>query len=855
MDWWDNLASHKDRSALIGPDFEISYAELAVLADKFCAELQAGLSDAIPRPLILLEASNEPAAIIAYLGALRARWPVILVAEGAADDDSEIAQIYRPNVILRRVADWKPVFATSDAIEMHPDLAVLLSTSGTTGAAKLVRLSRQNLSANANAIARYLDVRTDDRAMTLLPFHYSYGMSVLHIHLLRGAGLVLTNGSLIDADLRALATRTQVCALALVPAQFELIDTLDWVPKLRYVTQAGGRLDPVLAKQFADKAAAEGWQLFIMYGQTEAAPRMSYVPPQEAQLWFHTIGRPLEGGRFRLVDAEGQEIAAAGTPGELVYEGPNVMLGYAVTRSDLGAPAGPKVLHTGDIAERLENGYFRITGRASRFIKLFGLRIGLDEVETQLRAEGRRVYVTGSDLQLVVFVQDDADLALLRDSVARRYHLPNSAVVLAPIKGVPLLPSGKVDYRLLTEWSEALQSDRQAKAADTQSLLRQALRMPVVDLDRSFLELGGDSLAYLEVQLHLLERLGKVPADWETLPLCEVLAQGGDTRSSVVIDRPRRQPVRAELVARIASILAVIALHSTAWPTGGGSYLLLILVGYSLARFQSAVLFEGNILRTWHSMLVPILTCYYFLLLMTTLLWHPVSISWFMLLGNFQEAPSLRGLEPYWFVSAYVQIIVLFTLPIASLPLRREIARRPLVAGLLALAAMLLAIHFTGVAEIAPQSRQRHPLAAMELLLLGWCIFYGRDRAQKAMMTLVTLVVWWITWRDAPYSAHVMVLCGAIAVTWGLWVNLPVRLARGLMQMGSLTLFLYIVHPPIISLVVHLGLRSDGVSFVAVMALSLAAAGSFKFIYDRVNSGVSSRLARGATKSNQGESH
>lgn len=395
MDFWDNLADHGDLPALIAQSSALSYTELAARADLLCAEITCGLPAAVARPLILLEAVNEIESLVAYIAALRARWPVILVAEGAATDDSQIARTYAPNIILRRAAGWLPKYAASDPVEMHPDLAVLLSTSGTTGAAKLVRLSRRNLAANAAAIAGYLDVHSDDRALTLLPFHYSYGLSVLHIHLLRGAGLALTEQSLMDADLRAFALDAGVNSLALVPTQFEFLDTLAWLPELRYITQAGGRLDPVLARLFSDKAAAEGWQLFIMYGQTEAGPRMSFVPPGDAQAWFHTIGRPLEGGSFRLVDATGGEISATGTSGELIYEGPNVMLGYAVTRPDLAAPAGPAVLHTGDMAERLENGFFRLTGRASRFIKLFGLRIGLDEVENQLRSEGNRVYVGG----------------------------------------------------------------------------------------------------------------------------------------------------------------------------------------------------------------------------------------------------------------------------------------------------------------------------------------------------------------------------------------------------------------------------------------------------------------------------
>lgn len=841
MSFWDGLDQHGVKPALITHNFCISYTELALRAEKFRADISSCLHEAVSRPLIMLEAVNEAEAIIAYLGALRAGWPVILVAEG---DESKIVQAYKPNVIIRRGEGWQPVIVHGDPIELHPELAVLLSTSGTTGAAKLVRLSRQNIVENAASIAAYLEIRAEDRTMTLLPFHYSYGMAVLHTHLLRGAGLLLTDGSLIDADLRAFAARWHVNSLALVPTQFELLDDLSWLPNLRYITQAGGRLDPVLAQHFSAKAVAEGWQLFIMYGQTEAAPRMSYVPPEDAQAWFHTIGRPLEGGSFRLLDAMGQEIAATETTGELIYEGPNVMLGYAMNRGELGLPAGPSVLHTGDMAERLENGYFRITGRASRFIKLFGLRIGLDEVETQLRAEGNRVYVTGSDAGLVVFIQDATDPQPLRDRISELYHLPQRVVLIAPIEGPPLLPSGKVDYRALANQAEALQADTQESSDDTLAVLQRVLRMPDIDLDRNFIELGGDSLAYLEMQMHLLGALGKVPTDWEYMPLRALLARKIPETSALAVDKPSLQPVRADLLARVTAILAVISLHSTNWPTGGGSYLLLIIVGYSLARFQSHVLFEGNVLRTWRSMLVPILACYYFLIIIIYFIWYPVETPWFLLLGNFEERVILKGLVPYWFVSAYTQGIIIFSLPFFLPPVRRKIAEHPLVFGILTLACAALVMHLSAVIDIQLQSRQRHPFGAIGLLLLGWCIFFARSRSQKALMMLIIVIFWTSIWRDAPQSISVMVICGTLGILSGFVIKLPAPLAHILMQVGSLALFLYLVHPAAISAVSHLELKSEVIRFSVVMVISLFSAIAFKALYDWVDYKISSWMAR-----------
>ncbi len=454
------------------------------------------------------------------------------------------------------------------------------------------------------------------------------------------------------------------------------------------------------------------------------------------------------------------------------------------------------------------------------------------------------LYVSGSDARLVIFVQDGADLGPLRDRIADRYHLPHGAILLAPIEGPPLLSSGKVDYKALARAAEALKPDVQESGISTRSLLQQALRMPVLDLDRSFLELGGDSLAYLEVQMHLLTELGTVPDDWEHLPLRELMVHRRAALSALTPVRPAVQPVRADLLARVVAILAVIALHSTALPTGGGSYLLLILVGYSLARFQSGVLFEGNVLRTWRSMLVPILVCYYLLIGLIALLWYPVGAHWFMLTANFEHAVPAKGLRPYWFVSTYAQIILLFTLPFLVAPLRRRIGNRPLVAGLLALTGVVLATHLSAVLEIPSQIRQQHPLGAIELLLLGWCICFVRDLRQKVLVTLVTLFVWWFGWSDADRSTDILMLGGTMAMIWGLSVHLPVWLARGLMHVGSLTLFLYIVHAPVISIVGHLRIHSNVISFVIVTLISLVAAASFKAGYDWIDG----RLSVGRTR-------
>jgi acyl-CoA synthetase (AMP-forming)/AMP-acid ligase II/peptidoglycan/LPS O-acetylase OafA/YrhL len=838
--FWDSLEAGGGRTALITDRESVSYARLSERVECLGAELRALLPADFPRPLVLLEAMNELDSIVAYLACLRARFPVILVAKGQAAAPSTIASSYEPNLVLRREAGtFRAALASSRPAPMHAELALLLSTSGTTGAAKLVRLSRANLQANASSIAEYLGLSSSERALTALQYHYSYGMSVLHTHLLSHASLVLTSASLMEEELWSFARQQGVTSMALVPTQFELLQELSFskperLPTLRYITQAGGKLDPRLALEFTRRAQLEGWQLFIMYGQTEAGPRISYVPPEDAERWYHSIGRAIPGGSLRVIDATGAEITRPGEPGELVYEGPNVMLGYALSRADLDAPAGPPLLRTGDIAERLENGYFKITGRTSRFVKLFGLRVGLDEVENALRSEGQRVCVSGSDERLVVFQTAGAESAALRTLIAQRYHLPERVVAVVRLDALPLLPSGKVDYRELQRRALALPPAAGELPADLGALLRCALGQASLDPAQSFVELGGSSLTYLEVQLLLSRRLGSAPEGWERLPLGQLFSlEKGSSRADA-----RWQRVPADLLVRSLAVLAVIALHSTTWKTGGGSILLLILVGYSLARFQSEPLFAGQVGKTLWGMLSRIVGVYYVCIAVAALKLRPFDVRWFLLVANF-DALEPEDLGPYWFVSTYVQVILLAALPFLLAPVRARVKAAPFATGVLALVVAAIVIQLSPVHAIYYNVRHHHPLVALELVLGGWCTFFARTTQQKLVAMAAILLVWQQNYGPVEANIAVLMLGGSFATLWGLQASLPRPAARALLLFGSLSMFVYVAHVPALY-VLGRWFEPSATGFLVLVSVSLALAVLLKQTSDL----VMQRLAR-----------
>jgi long-chain acyl-CoA synthetase len=241
-----------------------------------------------------------------------------------------------------------------------------------------------------------------------------------------------------------------------VPYSYELLRRTGWekreLPTLRTMTQAGGRLAPERIKLFHDALGPRGARFVVMYGATEATARMSYVPPERLDEKLGSIGVPIPGGRLG-VEADGQQIDAPGEVGELFYEGPNVMLGYAEAREDLALGDVQRGrLSTGDLGYRDEDGFFFVTGRLKRFTKVFGLRINLDEVERAARHAGPVAAVGRDEKGIVIFVEEghQVDGDALRKELAARFKLNTRTFDIRALERLPTTAAGKIDYAALT---------------------------------------------------------------------------------------------------------------------------------------------------------------------------------------------------------------------------------------------------------------------------------------------------------------------------------------------------------------------------------------------------------------------
>jgi long-chain acyl-CoA synthetase len=413
------------------------------------------------RSLVMLLAQNRYECLVAYLAALRCGNPLLLVdASLNRELLGQLIGTYCPEYIYHASSDlalhgyefrpgislgiWERTNKESTAI--HDSLALLLNTSGSTGSPKLVRLSRENLQANANSIASYLNLSETERPITSLPMSYSYGLSVVNSHLLAGATLVLTDHGVLRREFWDIIDQCSCTSFAGVPYSYQMLLQTGLLTKrgstLRTLTQAGGALAEAHIRKMHQLAIERGFKFFVMYGQTEATARISYVPFDKLGEKAGSIGLAIPNGSLHV----------DGDTGELVYRGPNVMLGYAECLEDLAkGDECDGELRTGDLARRDKDGFFYITGRLKRFLKLFGKRFNLDEVEQIVQQRfGFPVACFGRDDLLMVAIETgDSDIPEVVAMVREIFSLPKDAIQVHAVETLPRTARGKMDYQSL----------------------------------------------------------------------------------------------------------------------------------------------------------------------------------------------------------------------------------------------------------------------------------------------------------------------------------------------------------------------------------------------------------------------
>ena len=456
----DRIKIYKNNTAIISEkDRRITYLELYSLCERIGEHLQKG-------NLAFCLCNNSIGSIIGYLAFLEYGVPAVLLDSSKSKDILEsLIDVYQPRYIwlpcerkndftgkiILEIEGYAMIMREAPSYEIHPDAALFLTTSGSTGSPKFVKLTAKNVLSNGLSIAEYLAIDENERPITSLPMYYSYGLSVINSHLLKGATLLLTDRTIIQKEFWTFAKDSEATSISGVPYTYEILRKLHFfrmdLPKLRTMTQAGGKLNTKIAEEYIQNAQATGKRFIVMYGQTEATARMSYLPEDNAFEKYASIGIAIPGGKFSLIDSNGNVITAPDVDGELIYEGENVSMGYAECIADLAkGDENHGVLHTGDVARMDADGFYYITGRLKRFVKVWGNRCNLDAVEQLVKGITTNCACAGVDDKITVFVTEEGLDTEIKTLLTEKTGLNNRAFVVQVIDEIPKNASGKVQY-------------------------------------------------------------------------------------------------------------------------------------------------------------------------------------------------------------------------------------------------------------------------------------------------------------------------------------------------------------------------------------------------------------------------
>ncbi|MCV9996406.1 AMP-binding protein [Paeniglutamicibacter sp. ZC-3] len=815
----------------------ISYGELRAAVDRLVLHLPDA---ATGKRLVHLPLRAEVHSVAAYLATLEAGH----VALVTSDEPRTAAMLerYRPDVTATGDPEHPFEFASGAPLHvLHPDLALLLSTSGSTGSPKLVRLSHRNLAANASAIAKALRLTETDRTITSLPLHYCFGLSVLHSHLVAGASVVLHEGSVLDSSLWDAIDGLGVTNLAAVPHMVELMESTGVLeashPSLRLMAQAGGRMHPDRVRRTADLGRAQGWGLSVMYGQTEATARICILDPALAAENPDAVGRPVSGTSLHLDTTVPEAVDGAG---EVVVRGPGVMMGYAEHPDDLALGPMLTELRTGDLGRIGPDGLLRIVGRRSGFVKVMGVRIDVAAVEHALDAAGHTACVGGDGTRLLVAVEPrpsgapDATAAEARRIAGQASGLGAAAVAVA-VTELPRLANGKLDRPGCTALVLAGAAGHAAEAtapagaksaaAEVAKVVSEVLGTDSVDLGRSFVQHGGDSLSHVQASLRLEGIAGPLPRGWHHRTLSELADLAAHRRNAPAdpgaagLARTRARPpriwrtVETSVVMRALAVVAICGSHADLFDVMGGAHLLLAIAGYNTVRFG---LSAPGVADRWRAtariligVAVPTMLIALFAMLTTGRYgWSNILLSHW-LIGDTTEGSTRNE---YWFIDALVAGLLVLTAVISVPALARAWKADPWRVAAWFTAAALVP-RFAVLALTEDSMAQSIMPTTLWLVGVGAAAAHA-DTRRRRWLTLALGVVGGATFFADQPLRNAVVVAGLAALILVPRMRVPAFLLPLLGLLAAASLYIYLVQFLVLS-----AFENDVVETVAALGV------------------------------------
>ena len=448
---------NRNKTAVIDDSGQsITYGDICDFSTEFAKYLPK-------RALIFILSENRIGSLLGYTSCLINRIVPLIISSKTEEtlynnllNQYRPAYLWIPNDMVVQMG-YQSIFSAWDytlvktgfpPVELYDELSLLLPTSGSTGSPKLVRHCYRNIEANADNVRRLFELTESEKAMAILPMHYTMGLSVIASHLLTGATLLLSGRSLLDKGFWAMLK--EATSFTGVPYSFDILTKMRFtrmdLPNLKIITQGGGKLTPEMFQSLAQYAFDKGKKFIATYGQSECTARMAYLPAELALTKTCSIGIAEPGGQLSIVDADGKETFEGDATGEMVYRGENVTLGYATCIEDLKkGDENHGIMHTGDLAHRDADGCYFIVGRMKRFLKIFGLRIGLDEVENLIKSQyNTDCYCKGDDEKMIILVTNQSLVDQLPYFIEEKTHLFHKRIEVQLVEAIQRNEAGKV---------------------------------------------------------------------------------------------------------------------------------------------------------------------------------------------------------------------------------------------------------------------------------------------------------------------------------------------------------------------------------------------------------------------------
>ena len=457
----DSLKKYKKNIAIISEREKISFSELDNCSNDLAENFEK-------ENLMFLICENNIESILFYLSSLKKNCALVLLEKNITNINLNILiSKYQPRYIFinkknnynlnkfnRKKIYMNYVLLENKKkikIKISKNLKILISTSGTTGNPKYVKLTKQNIDFNTSSILKYLKINKKDITITTLPMNYVYGLSIINTHIFAGARIVLNEYSVLDNRFWSSFTDNKITNINGVPYLYEILDKVKFLEKdlssIKFFTQAGGKIEKTIQKKLINFCLKNKKKIFFMYGAAEATARMSYLPWMYAKEKIGSIGKVIYGGKFWLEDKKGKKIKQSNKVGELVYSGKNVSPGYAKSYHDLTKNNDCDILRTGDFAKRDEDGFYYLFGRSDRFIKIQGNRLNLDDIEVYISSFGiKSVCKLNKKNKITIFIEKNIDEKMLLKKIKDKISIHPSNFSIKKINKFPINKNLKVSY-------------------------------------------------------------------------------------------------------------------------------------------------------------------------------------------------------------------------------------------------------------------------------------------------------------------------------------------------------------------------------------------------------------------------